>query len=238
MQETINSNRRQFLRAAAMAIAATQFGAVACAKARSDVSHLDLATQWLNSPALTDRELQGKVVLVDFWTYSCINWRRQLPYVRAWAERYQDNGLVVVGVHAPEFTFERSPDNVRWAANDMRIRYPIAIDNDYSIWRAFNNEYWPALYFVDGMGHIRHSVFGEGQYDQSEVLLRRLLAEAGNGSIGSGLASVDARGSEVAADWKDLMSGENYLGYERTQNLAYPGGMKADKGMSTARKSL
>jgi thiol-disulfide isomerase/thioredoxin len=229
LQKAINPSRRRFLGAAAMAVAAARFGAIASAKARSIVSSLDRATAWLNSSPLTDRELQGKAVLIEFWTYSCINWRRQLPYVRAWAERYRDQGLVVVGVHSPEFSFEKNPDNVRWAANDMRITYPIAIDNDYSIWRAFNNEYWPALYFVDAKGHIRHHVFGEGQYGQSEVLIQGLLTEAGANGTGNELVSVDAHGAEVAADWRELRSGENYVGYERTENFAPPGGIKADK---------
>ena len=187
------------------------------------------ATTWLNSQPLTAAELEGKVVLVDFWTYSCINWRRQLPYVRAWAERYKDHGLVVIGVHAPEFSFEKDVDNVRWAVMDMRIPYPIVIDNDHEIWRAFNNQYWPALYFADEQGHIRHQVFGEGQYQQSEAVIQRLLAKAGKSGIPSGVVSVDARGAEADADWNQLGSGENYVGYGRTENFASPGGTKADK---------
>jgi thiol-disulfide isomerase/thioredoxin len=229
VQEAINPSRRRFLGTAAMAVAAAQFGSIACAKARSAATRFDHATTWLNSPPLTDRELQGKVVIVEFWTYSCINWRRQLPYVRAWAEKYRDHGLVVVGVHSPEFSFEKNIDNVRWAANDMRIPYPIAIDNDYSIWRAFNNNYWPALYFIDAKGQIRGHVFGEGQYGQSEALIRRLLGEAGASNIGIDLAPVNARGPEAPADWKDLRSEEHYLGYKRTDNFASSGDIKADK---------
>jgi thiol-disulfide isomerase/thioredoxin len=187
------------------------------------------ATEWLNSPPLTAAGLRGKVVLVEFWTYTCINWQRAHPYVRAWAERYKDRGLVVIGVHAPEFAFEKEIANVRRAAKDLRVEYPIAIDNDYAIWRAFNNEYWPALYFVDAKGNIRHHQFGEGEYEQSEKVIQRLLAEAGNGGIGHGLVSVEARGTEAAADWGDLKSPENYVGYERTENFVSPGGAVVDK---------
>jgi len=187
------------------------------------------ATGWLNSQPLTAAGLRGKVVLIDFWTYTCINWLRQLPYVRAWAEKYKDQGLVVIGVHTPEFAFERDLDNVRRAARDMRVDYPIAIDNDYTIWRAFNNSYWPALYFVDAQGHIRHHQFGEGAYEESEMILQQLLEEAGNGGIGHDLVSVDARGAEAAADWGSLRSPENYLGYERTENFASLGGAVLDE---------
>src|SRR5450432_985524 len=147
---------------------------------------LGRATGWLNSPPLTPAGLRGKVVLVDFWTYSCINWRRTLPFVLAWADKYKNQGLVVIGVHAPEFEFEKNVDNVRQAAKEMKIDYPIAIDSDHAIWSAFNNEYWPALYFVDAQGHIRHHQFGEGNYDQSELIIQQLLAEAGNSGISHG----------------------------------------------------
>ena len=177
------------------------------------------ATGWLNSPPLTEAGLHGKVVLIDFWTYSCINWRRSLPYVRAWAEKYKDQGLVVIGVHSPEFEFEKNIENVRWAAKDMRIDYPIAIDSDQSIWRAFRNDYWPALYFIDSRGRIRHHHFGEGDYEQSEKVIQQLLAEAGANSIGDELVSVDGRGAEAAADWEDLKSPEDYVGYERSENF-------------------
>ena len=182
------------------------------------------ATGWLNSPPLTAAGLRGKVVLIDFWTYTCINWLRSLPYVRAWAEKYKDQGLVVIGVHAPEFEFEKNVDNVRRAAKDMRVDYPIAIDSDHALWRAFKNAYWPALYFVDAQGHIRHHHFGEGEYEQSEMILQQLLVEAGIGGISHELVSVGARGAEAAADWGSLKSPENYVGYERTENFASPGG--------------
>jgi thiol-disulfide isomerase/thioredoxin len=182
------------------------------------------ATGWLNSPRLTAAGLRGSVVLVNFWTYTCINWLRQLPYVRAWAEQYQDHGLVVIGVHTPEFDFEHDLDNVRREVMDLGVDYPVAVDNDYAIWSAFDNHYWPALYFVDASGRIRHHHFGEGEYQQSEMVLQQLLAEAGSAGAGHGLVSVDARGAEAPADWDSLWSPENYLGYARTGNFASPGG--------------
>jgi thiol-disulfide isomerase/thioredoxin len=194
-----------------------------------DLPSLGGATGWLNSRPLTAAGLRGKVVLVEFWTYTCINWLRTLPYVRAWAEKYKDQGLVVIGVHAPEFAFEKNVDNVRRAAKTLRVDYPIAIDSDHAIWRAFKNEYWPALYFVDAQGRIRHHQFGEGEYEQSEMIIQRLLAEAGIGGIGDELVSVDARGAEAAADWGSLKSPENYLGHERTENFASPGGPVLEK---------
>jgi thiol-disulfide isomerase/thioredoxin len=187
------------------------------------------ATEWLNSPPLTASGLRGKVVLIDVWTYTCINWLRTLPYVRAWAEKYKDRGLVVIGVHSPEFAFEHNIDNVRQAAKAMRVEYPIAIDNDFAIWRALENQYWPALYIVDAQGRIRHHQFGEGEYDRSERVIQQLLAEAGNIGVGRDLASVDARGIEAAADWGDLYSPENYVGYERTEHFSSPGGALLDK---------
>jgi thiol-disulfide isomerase/thioredoxin len=187
------------------------------------------ATAWLNSQPLSADDLRGKVILIDFWTYTCINWLRTLPYVRAWAEKYQDHGLVVIGLHTPEFSFEHDIENVRRAARDMRVSYPIAIDNDYAIWSAFANHYWPALYFADAQGHLRHHHFGEGEYEQLEMILQQLLAEAGIGGIGYELVSVDAQGAEAAADWSDLRSPENYLGYERTEYFASPGGVVPDE---------
>jgi thiol-disulfide isomerase/thioredoxin len=194
-----------------------------------DLPSLDGANAWLNSPPLTPTGLRGKVVLIDFWTYTCINWLRTLPYVRAWAEKYKDQGLVVIGVHTPEFSIEKNVDNVRRAVKAMRIDYPVAIDSDYAIWGAVNNHYWPALYFVDAQGHIRHHQFGEGDYERSEMIIQQLLAEAGMGDIGHDLVSVDARGVEAAADWRSLQSPENYVGYERTENFASPGGLVMDK---------
>jgi thiol-disulfide isomerase/thioredoxin len=182
------------------------------------------ATGWLNSPPLTPAGLRGNVVLVGFWTYTCINWLRQLPYVRAWAGKYSGQGLVVIGVHTPEFPFEHNADNVRQAVQEMRIDYPVATDNNYSVWRAFDNHYWPALYFADPQGRIRHHHYGEGEYQQSEMIIQQLLAEAGSAGAGDDLVSVDARGVEAPADWDTLRSPENYTGYDRTENLASPGG--------------
>jgi thiol-disulfide isomerase/thioredoxin len=185
-------------------------------------------TGWLNSPPLTASGLRGKVVLTSFWTYTCINWLRQLPYLRAWADKYSGHGLVVVGVHTPEFWFERDADNVRRAVREMRIDYPVATDSDYGIWGAFDNHYWPALYFADARGRLRHHYFGEGEYQQSEMVIQQLLAEAGSDSAGHDLVSVDAQGLEAPADWATLRSPENYTGYERTENFASPGGAVPD----------
>jgi thiol-disulfide isomerase/thioredoxin len=181
------------------------------------------ATAWLNAPPLSAADLRGKVVLIDFWTYTCINWLRTLPYVRAWAEKYKEHGVVVIGVHTPEFSFEHDLENVRRAARDMRVEYPIAIDNDYAIWNAFDNHYWPALYLVDAQGRIRSHQFGEGSYELSEMMIQQLLAEASIVSFDQELVSVDAQGAEAAAAWGDLQSPETYVGYERTENFASPG---------------
>jgi thiol-disulfide isomerase/thioredoxin len=196
---------------------------------QSALAPVERADEWLNSPPLTASALRGKVVLIDFWTYTCINWLRTLPYVRAWDEKYRNQGLVVIGVHAPEFAFEKNINNVRWAVREMRVDYPVAVDNEHVIWRAFKNQYWPALYFIDSQGRVRHHHFGEGAYEQSEMIIQRLLNEAGVGGIGDDLVSVDARGLEAAADWGSLKSPENYVGYERTQNFASPGGAVLDK---------
>ena len=185
----------------------------------------DGATGWLNSPPLTAADLGGKVVLVDFWTYTCINWLRTLSYVRAWAEKYHDRGLVTVGVHTPEFPFEQDVDNVREAVRDMRIGYPVAIDSDYRVWRAFSNHYWPAVYIADAQGRIRHHQFGEGRYEECERVIQRLLRDAGAEGVGDALVSVAADGVEAQADWTNLASPETYLGYEQTQNFASPGGV-------------
>jgi thiol-disulfide isomerase/thioredoxin len=185
---------------------------------------LDNATEWVNSTRLTAADLRGHVVLINFWTYTCINWLRSLPYVRAWAEKYKDQGLLVIGVHTPEFDVEHDLDNVRRAVKDLRVDYPVAVDNDYAIWTAFSNHYWPALYFVDAQGQIRHHRFGEGDYQQSEMILQQLLTEAGSGGIGHDLVSVDSTGVEAAADWASLRSPENYLGYQRTESFASPNG--------------
>jgi thiol-disulfide isomerase/thioredoxin len=176
------------------------------------------ATAWLNSPALTAAELRGKVVLVDFGTYTCINWLRTLPHVRAWAEKYKDKGLVVVGVHTPEFEFEKNMDNVRRAVKDLGLAYPVAVDNDYAVWRAFANNAWPALYLIDAQGRVRYRHLGEGEYERSEKMIQQLLIEAGAAGVPRDLVSVEGRGAEAAADWASLRSPETYLGAERTEN--------------------
>ena len=187
------------------------------------------ATGWLNSAPLSAASLRGKVVLVEFWTYTCINWQRVNPYVRAWARKYADSGLVVIGVHSPEFAFEKDVDNVRAQAMTLGVEHPIAIDSNLAVWRAFDNEYWPALYFVDAQGRIRHHHFGEGDYEVSEQVLRKLLAEAGATLPAEGRVSIDLRGTEVPADWTTLKSPENYVGYARTEGFASPGGFVRDK---------
>ena len=199
------------------------------ASGRYELASLARAETWLNSPPLTAEALRGKVVLVDFWTYTCINWWRTEPYIRAWAEKYKDQGLVVVGVHAPEFEFEKNLDNVRWAVKDMRIDYPVAVDNEHKIWSAFGNEYWPALYIVDAKGRVRHQYFGEGGYEQSEMVIQQLLAEAGQGKGIDKPTPVEARGIELAADWPNLRSPENYVGYDRTENFKSAGGAAPGK---------
>jgi cytochrome c biogenesis protein CcdA/thiol-disulfide isomerase/thioredoxin len=186
------------------------------------------AVEWLNSPPLTPAELKGKVVLVDFWTYSCINCLRSIPYVRAWADKYKDQGLVVIGVHAPEFAFEKNIGNVKQAVAKLSIDYPVAVDNDYAIWRAFGNEYWPADYFIDANGKIRHHFFGEGDYAESEKVIQQLLAEAGKGNLPAGMVSVSATGAEAAADEADVKSPETYIGFARSENFASPGGAVGD----------
>jgi cytochrome c biogenesis protein CcdA/thiol-disulfide isomerase/thioredoxin len=180
------------------------------------------ATEWLNSPPLTPEALQGKVVLVDFWTYSCINCIRSLPYIRAWAEKYKDKGLVVIGVHAPEFAFEKDPANVRKAVHDLHITYPVALDNDFTIWRMFDNKYWPAHYFIDAKGIIRSHHFGEGGYEESEKVIQQLLAEAGHKDVGAGFVQANAGGAEMASDKADVVSPETYVNYARGERFASP----------------
>ena len=189
----------------------------------------DGATGWLNSDPLTPEGLRGKVVLVDFWTYTCINWLRTLGYVRAWHEKYKDLGLVVVGVHTPEFPFEQDVDNVSWAAKDLRVEYPIAIDSNYAVWRAFDNNYWPAVYIADAEGRIRHHQFGEGGYEECEMVIQMFLREAGRDGIGDDLVTVADDGFEAQADWASLQSPETYLGYEQAQNFASPGDAELDR---------
>lgn len=192
------------------------------------------AQQWLNSDPLTIEGLKGRVVLIDFWTYSCINCLRAIPYVRAWAEKYRDHGLVVIGVHAPEFAFERNVDNVKKAIATFGIHYPVAIDNDYKIWRAFDNEYWPAHYFIDANGKVRHHHFGEGDYAESERVIQKLLVDAGNKDVPTDIVSVNASGAEAASDSADVNSPETYIGYDRSDRFVSPGGVAQDTSHSYA----
>jgi len=187
------------------------------------------ATGWLNSQPLSAADLRGKVVLVDFWTYTCINWRRTLPYVRAWAAKYKQSGLVVLGVHTPEFSFEKDAANIRRAIAEMGIDYPVAIDSGRAVWRAFRNEYWPALYFVDAAGRIRHHWFGEGAYEESEAVIQQLLQDAGASGFDRSAVRVNPEGVEVAADWRNLQSPEAYAGYQRAENFVSPGGAAPDQ---------
>src|SRR5215472_8935213 len=235
MSEEIKQYRRSFLLAGALSIAAASLGLMGSVMDQATAAEVQLpiegdlpslggATGWLNSQPLTAAGLRGKVVLIDFWTYTCINWLRTLPFVRAWNGKYRNQGLVVIGVHAPEFSFEKNLNNVRRAVKDMRIDYPVAVDNEHVIWRAFRNQYWPALYFVDAQGRVRYQHFGEGAYEQSEMIIQALLREAGAEGVSREPVSVDGQGLEAAADWASLMSPENYVGYERTENFASPGG--------------
>ena len=188
----------------------------------------DGATAWLNSQPLTRDGLRGRVVLASFGTYTCINWMRSLPYVRAWAGKYAHNGLIIVGIQTPEFEFEGDIDNVERALKEMDVHYPVVVDNDYAIWQAFDNHYWPALYFVDAGGQIRHHHFGEGEYEESEMVLQMLLREAG-ADVDQGLVQIEPKGPEAQADWYSLGSPESYLGYGRAVGFASPGGAVVDE---------
>lgn len=210
----------------------TQFGLQL--DSEGNMPALDGATGWINSEALTREELRGKVVLVDFWTFTCINWLRTQPYVRAWSEKYKDKGLVVIGVHTPEFEFEKDAENVRRAAKYLNVAYPIALDGEYSVWNAFGNRYWPAFYFVDAEGRIRHHQFGEGEYERSERVIQQLLTEAGRIDVPTDLVKVNGTDFEKAADWNNLGSSENYTGYGRTTNFASPGGFLGDEPVTYA----
>jgi hypothetical protein len=184
----------------------------------------DGANGWLNSEPLAPSGLRGKVVVVQFWTYTCINWLRTQAHYRAWSQRYRDLGLVTIGVHTPEFKFEHDLDNVQWAVKTRLIDYPVAIDNNFAVWQAFANHFWPALYFVDAEGRIRHHRYGEGDYERSEMVIRQLLAEAGVEDLPPGLATISPNGDEVQADWEDLGSPESYIGYEQATGFNAGGG--------------
>jgi thiol-disulfide isomerase/thioredoxin len=191
--------------------------------ARVHMPSLGGATEWLNSEPLGPAELRGRVVVVNFWTWTCINWLRQEPYVRAWSQAYRDDGLIVIGVHTPEFSFEHDIDGVRRATKERAIDYPVAVDNDYAIWSVFNNHAWPALYFVDTDGIIRDQHFGEGRYEKSERVIQRLLG------VERELVSVEGLGVEAAADWHHLQTPETYLGYGRGERFASPDGAAVDE---------
>ncbi|HTX44723.1 MAG TPA: redoxin domain-containing protein [Solirubrobacteraceae bacterium] len=190
---------------------------------------LDGATGWLNSEPLTAAAVRGRPVLVQFWTFTCINWLRTVPYIRAWWRKYRGDGLVVLGVHTPEFEVEADRAHVRRAVQERRINYPVAVDSDYRIWRAFGNSYWPALYSVDAEGKIRHHRFGEGEYEYSEIVIQLLLTAAGAADVSRDLVSVEGRGAEAPADWSDLQSPETYIGYERAESFASLGGAAIDR---------
>jgi len=195
-----------------------------------EMPSLSGATAWLNSAPLTSDSLRGKVVLVDFWTYSCINCLRTLPYVKAWYDKYRDHGLVVIGVHTPEFAFEKDPGNVQRAVAELNVRYPVALDNDYAVWRRFDNHYWPAHYFIDASGKIRAHQFAEGGYDESEHVIRQLLTEAGQTDLPpAGEMAVPVSGVEASADPAPNRSPETYVGYRRAENFRSPGGVAKDQ---------
>ena len=220
-------SRRRFLGRAVMTLAAARFGLIGTSDANEreprQIAALRRATEWLNSPPMSATTLLGKVVLVQFGTYTCINWLRTLPYVRAWEQKYR-HGLAVIGVHTPEFAFEKNLENVRRAVQQMKLDFPIAVDNDYAIWRAFNNRYWPALYLIDARGRLREHHFGEGEYERSEKALRGLLVETGASGDDKGVVPIAASGFELQADWRNLKSPEIYLGHGRTENFSSPGG--------------
>jgi thiol-disulfide isomerase/thioredoxin len=195
----------------------------------SKLPALNGAIEWINSPPLTVAALRGKVVLIDFWTYTCINWRRTLPFLHAWADKYKDRGVVIIGVHTPEFSFEKDLENVRRQTTTLEIHYPVAVDSDFAIWRAFRNQYWPALYIADAQGRVRHHQFGEGGYEQSERVIQQLLTEADNARVPAELVSVDPQGVEKAADWSSVKSPETYLGYEQADSFASPGDAVRDR---------
>jgi cytochrome c biogenesis protein CcdA len=199
---------------------------------------LDGLGPWFNSRPLTSDQLKGKIVVIDFWTYSCINCLRSIPYVRAWDQKYRKDGLVVIGVHAPEFAFEREPANVASAITDLAIRYPVALDNDYVLWRALKNNYWPAHYFIDAKGRIRYHHFGEGNYAMSERVIRQLLAEAGHAPKDVGMARANASGAEAAAAIADIQSPETYIGYARAERFVAPGGLLRDRPKNYAASPL
>ena len=196
---------------------------------KSKLASLAQPDTWINSLPLTASHLRGKVVVVDFWTYTCINWRRTLPYLQAWDKKYRSKGLVVIGIHTPEFSFEKDLGNVRQAVKSLQIDYPVLTDNNETVWRAFGNQVWPTVYLIGPEGRIRYRLAGERSYERVEPILRKMLSENGNNNIGPEPASVNARGFEAAADWAELKSPETYTGYEFTHSFVSPGGLVRDR---------
>ena len=225
--EPATRDRRRFIGAAAMTLAAVQLGMANTSEANQresrQIAALGQAKEWLSSPSLSAGALRGKVVLVQFGTYTCINWLRTLPYVRAWEQTFRP-ALAVIGVHTPEFAFEKNLENVRRAVQQLKLGFPVAVDNDYAIWRAFDNQYWPAIYLIDARGRLREQHFGEGEYERTEKWIRTLLAETGAAVNDKSVVPVAASGLELLADWRNLKSPENYLGLGRTVNFSSPGG--------------
>jgi len=241
---SIVTDRRSFLSALASLIATKPARLLRSAWAQSSehgmsasveqsqgvLRSLNNATAWLNTSPLTPETLRGKVVLVEFWTFTCINWLRTMPYVRAWSQKYKDHGLVVVGAHSPEFSFEHNLENVRRQTAALDVDFPVAVDSDFKIWRAFNNNYWPALYFVDSKGSVRHEYFGEGEYAASERKIQQLLIEADHKGFDRDLVTVVGKGAEAPADWNDLRTPETYVGMARGENLVSPRGASSGGG--------
>jgi thiol-disulfide isomerase/thioredoxin len=215
--------------AAPLALAIAAASRIGAGAQRAEFPSLAGATDWLNSSPLTVAGLRGKVVVVDFWTFTCINWMRTLPYLRAWTAKYAGDGLVIIGVHTPEFSIEKDVDAVRRAIKAMGIDYPVAVDTNYSVWRAFDNQYWPALYVFDARGRLRHRQFGEGGYKESEQMIQKLLAEAGARDVDKRSPPIEVRPIEASADWANLRSPETYVGDARAERFASPGGAARDE---------
>ena len=216
--------RRDVLLTSAAAVAAASAQAVPLLRSQGSMPSLDGAVAWLNTRPLTAAQLRGRVVLVDFWTYTCINWQRTFPHVRAWAGKYADQGLVVIGVHSPEFSFEKDLGRVRDATARLGVNYPVAVDSEHAVWRAFGNDAWPALYLIDAQGRIRYRHTGEGEYERSERVLQQLLVEAGAKGASGELVRVEGKGSLAEADWTNLRSPETYIGHARADGFASPDG--------------
>jgi thiol-disulfide isomerase/thioredoxin len=244
MAQFSQTEARDVMAAREMLLAGTCAGMIVASSSKTLAAHgttdaplLHGATAWLNSTPLTEGAVHGKVILIDFWTYTCINWRRTLPYVRTWAEKYKDHGLIVIGVHTPEFSFEKDIGNVRRETTALAISYPVAVDSDYAIWRTFHNQYWPALYIIDAEGRIRHQHFGEGGYEESERVIQQLLAEAGNVDVPREPSSVHPQGAEAPADEANLKTPETYVGYQQAERFASLGGAVPDSSLQYAAPS-